>query len=113
MAASATALPVRHEYQIVEEDIYDALYAGSAAAFDSSQGVTVTALGTAHAEPTGVPASNETPLEKLGFLFAALRNQVTATTSKKTFHDDSDAAQWEKDLSDDGTTYTETKGNAP
>ena len=30
VAASASALPVRHEFQVVEEAIYDAFYAGSA-----------------------------------------------------------------------------------
>lgn len=66
----------------------------------------------AHAEPTGVPAANETPLDKLAYLFMALRNKVTVTATKKTFFDDGDAAEWEKDLSDDGTTYTESEGNA-
>lgn len=69
-------------------------------------------LTAAQSEPTGVPAANETPLEKLGFIFEALRNKVTVTSTKKTFFDDADAAQWEKDLSDDGTTYTESEGNA-
>ena len=70
-------------------------------------------LNAAQAEPTGVPAANETPLDKLGFIFAAIRNKVTVTSSKKIFYDDADAALWEKDLTDDGTTYTETEGNAP
>ena len=67
---------------------------------------------TAHSEPTGVPAANEAPIDKLGYLFMALRNQVTVTSTKKTFFDDGGSAEWEKDLSDDGTTYTETEGNA-
>lgn len=70
-------------------------------------------LVAAHAEPTGVPAANATPLNKIGFLFAALRNQVTVTSTKMKFFDDAGAALWEKDLTDDGTTYTETEGNAP
>lgn len=65
------------------------------------------------AEPTGVPAANATPLTKLGYLYASLRNKVTVTATKKQFFDDADAALWEKDLSDDGVTYTETEGNAP
>lgn len=67
---------------------------------------------TAHSEPTGVPAANEAPIDKLGYLFMALRNQVDVTATKKTFYDDSGAAEWEKDLSDDGTTYSESEGNA-
>jgi hypothetical protein len=70
-------------------------------------------FSAAHAEPSGVPAANETPLDKLGYLFMALRNKVTVTATKKTFFDDSDSAEWEKDLTDDGSTYTETEGNAP
>jgi len=69
-------------------------------------------LTAAHAEPTGVPAVNETPLDKLAYLFMALRNQITVTSTKKTFYDDGGAAEWEKDLSDDATTYTETEANA-
>ena len=42
-----------------------------------------------------------------------LRNRVDVTNSKKQFYDDGGAVEWEKDLSDDGTTYTETEGNAP
>lgn len=67
---------------------------------------------TAHAEPTGVPAANEAPIDKLGYLFMALRNQVDVTATKKTFYDDGGTAEWEKDLSDNGTTYSESEGNA-
>lgn len=69
-------------------------------------------LDSAHSEVSGVPAANETPLDKIGYLFMALRNRVDATAAKKTFYDNGDAAEWEKDVSDDGTTYTESKGNA-
>jgi len=41
---SATALPVRHRFQVIEEAIYDALYAASAAAFDANADVTVGAI---------------------------------------------------------------------
>ncbi len=69
-------------------------------------------LDSAHAEPTGVPAANETPLDKIATLFMMARNKVTVTTSKKTYFGDDDAAEFEKDLSDDATTYTETETNA-
>lgn len=72
----------------------------------------VAQLDSAHAEPTGVPAANASPLDKLGVLYAALRNRVDVTATKKTFYDDGGSAEWEKDLSDNGTTYTETEGNA-
>jgi hypothetical protein len=73
----------------------------------------VDALATdTYAEPTGVPAATDDLATKIGYLYMALRNQVTVTATKKTFFDDGAAAEWEKDLSDDGTTYTETEANA-
>jgi len=64
------------------------------------------------AEPTGVPAATVTLATKIGFLYMALRNQIDVTATKKTFYDDGGAAEWEKDLSDDGTTYSESEANA-
>lgn len=73
----------------------------------------VDALATdTYAEPTGVPGATVALATKIGYLYMALRNQVTVTATKKTFFDDGGAAEWEKDLSDDGTTYTETEGNS-
>jgi hypothetical protein len=69
-------------------------------------------LTAANAEPTGVPAANATPLVKLAWLFMALRNRLDVTSTKKTFYDDGGAAEWEKDVSDDGTTYSESEANA-
>lgn len=67
----------------------------------------------ADAEPTGVPAANETPLIKAAYLFAALRNKVLVSATKKQFHDNAGAVLWEKDLDDDGNAYTESKANSP
>lgn len=71
----------------------------------------VTALNVdAYAEVTGVPAAS-TPLSaKIGFVYEALRNKVTVTSTTMTFFDNSAVAQWTKALSDDGTTYTEAEG---
>jgi hypothetical protein len=63
-------------------------------------------------EPTGVPGATLTLREKIGWLFMALRNKLEITSTKKTFYDDGGAAEWEKDLADDGTTYSESEGNA-
>lgn len=41
VVGSSTSLPVRHEYQVVEEAIYDSLIGSSAAGFDSNQRVNV------------------------------------------------------------------------
>jgi len=65
------------------------------------------------AEPTGVPGATITLREKIGWLFMALRNALTVTATKMQFLDDSGAAEWEKDLSDDGSQYSESEANAP
>jgi hypothetical protein len=72
-------------------------------------------LIAAHAEPTGVPTANPTPLTKLGFLYAALRNKLTINkdTGEKKFFNDAGSAQWKKTLTDDDTTYTENEGTTP
>ena len=64
-------------------------------------------------EPTGVPGATVTLVEKIGRLYMVLRNGLTVSATKKQFLDDGGAAEWEKDLSDDGSTYTESEGNAP
>jgi hypothetical protein len=65
-----------------------------------------------YAEPSGVPGATVTLATKIGYLYMALRNQLTVTSTKKTFFDDGGNAEWEKDLSDNGTTYTETEANS-
>lgn len=70
-------------------------------------------LTAVQAEPTGVPAVNESPLNKLARLYMAWRNKVTVTASKIQYYDDGDAVEFEKDLSDDSTTFTATEVNAP
>lgn len=64
-------------------------------------------------EPTGVPAAAATFSQKIGFLYAAARNKITVTSSKKQYFDNGNNALWEKNLSDDGTTYSETQANSP
>jgi len=70
-------------------------------------------LTAAQAEPSGVPAADETPLDKLGYVFMALRNRIDVSATKKSFYDDGGVVAWEKDLADDGTDYSESEGNAP
>jgi len=73
----------------------------------------VDALATdTYAEPTGVPPATATLAQKLGTLYMMSRNRVDVTASKKTFYDDGNAAEFEKDLSDDGTIYSESEANA-
>lgn len=49
VAASADALPVRHEYVILEESIYDAIFAGGASGFDDDAKVSVGGVNTSAA----------------------------------------------------------------
>jgi hypothetical protein len=74
----------------------------------------VDALATdTYAEPTGVPAATDDLATKISYIYMALRNRLDITASKKQFYDDGGAVEWEKDLSDDGTTYSESEANAP
>lgn len=74
----------------------------------------VDALATdTYAEPTGTPSTTATIAAKLGLIQMALVNGLDITASKKQFKDAAGNVEWEKDLSDDGSTYTESAGNAP
>jgi hypothetical protein len=44
VAASANALPVRHEFQVIEEAIYDDLYGASAAGYGDATAASIAAL---------------------------------------------------------------------
>lgn len=70
-------------------------------------------LDSAQAEPTGVPAANATPAEKIGWLYKALRNRLDVTNLLKKFYNDDGSVGWQKALSDDNTTYTEAEAAAP
>lgn len=70
------------------------------------------ALDAAVAEPTGVPAANASLSTKISVVYMMARNAITVTATKKTYFDDGGAAEFEKDLSDDGTTYTESEVNS-
>ena len=65
-----------------------------------------------YAEPTGVPGATVSLAEKIGRIYQSLRNKITVTNTKKTFFDDGDAAEWEQDISNDGTTYVQSEANS-
>lgn len=65
-----------------------------------------------YAEPTGVPPATATLAAKIGFMYLMHRNRIDVTASKKTFYDDGGNPEFEKDLSDDSTTYSESEANA-
>ncbi len=66
----------------------------------------------AQTEPTGVPAANESPLDKIGYLFMVMRNKRDVTSSKLTIYGDDDVGEWEHDLTDAAGTTTVSEANA-
>lgn len=64
-------------------------------------------------EPTGVPPATATLAVKIGRVYKTLRNELTVTATSKTFKNDNLTDDWQKPLSDDGTTYTEGEGTTP
>jgi hypothetical protein len=106
---NATNVPAEHTAGYPVVTIKDGTGTGEV---DTTSGVVKTNLDVASTEPTGVPGATDTPLVQIARLHMALRNKVTVTATKKTFYDDSDAAEWEQDLSDDGTTFTQSEANA-
>lgn len=74
----------------------------------------VDALNTdTYAEITGVPAHGVPLATMIRRLYAALINGVSVTSTKKQYKNAAGTAEWEKDLSDDSVTYSESSGNAP
>ena len=72
----------------------------------------VDALATdTYAEPTGAPAATDDLATKIGFIYEALRNKITITSTTKSFFDDAGVSQWSKTLADNGTTFTESEGS--
>jgi len=62
----------------------------------------------AQAIPGGTPALRTV----LAYLYTALRNAITVTSTTKTFSNDAGTVTFKKALSDDGTTYTEAEAVA-
>lgn len=63
------------------------------------------------AEVSGAPAATATLADKVGYVYAALRNKMTVTASTKTFFDDAGSSMYSKTLSDDNTTYQEDEAS--
>jgi hypothetical protein len=60
-------------------------------------------------ELSAVPAASPTVAQALALLFMALRNKLDVTATTKEVHTDAGVVLGTKTLSDDGTTYSETK----
>jgi hypothetical protein len=60
-----------------------------------------------YAEPGSVPAATSSLKDKIGFIFAALRNKRLTTATTDTIRNDADsAAIGAATLGDDGTTFS-------
>lgn len=117
-AIEAKASDTHSRLVVVEASIDSDQVSRATAISDVKSALTIAAsdaalLEASHAEPTGVPSATASPLTKLGTVYMMLRNKVTVTATKKTFYDDGDAAEFEQDLSDDGTTFQQSEVNAP
>lgn len=108
------ALYVSRRYYVLEEIVYDALFAASAAMGLSTQAkadvnaeVLDVLVTDTFAEPSGVPAGTSSLKDKLNWLFALGRNKITQTSSTQTLRNNADAANIASaSVSDDGTTAT-------
>ncbi len=58
----------------------------------------------------GAPPTNPTFEEAVMYVFMALTKKIDVTATFKEFHNNGGAVIWKKALTDDGTTYSETKG---
>jgi hypothetical protein len=59
--------------------------------------------------PQAIPPATPTFEEAVMFLYMALRNKLDITATLKEIHNDAGTVIAKKALSDDGTTYSETK----
>ena len=129
----SVCLPVFVRGYVVEEAIFDAIYAASAEGFDANGRVDVGSwLGTAVATPTvaGVPEVDITHVEGattlselsvaapsatpslsacLMLLYMALRNKLDVTTSIKEVHNNAGTIIATKALTDSGSVYSEAE----
>jgi hypothetical protein len=96
-------LPVSMRFFIVEESVYDALFATSAAGFLDTASIT----GSAPANTTKPPAT-PTPMEMLEYVYWRLvYGQVKLSTTEETvFADDGTTELWTKAVSDSAGVVT-------
>jgi len=94
----AGALPVFHTFIVVEEAVYDAMFAASAL------GPLTDAVLT---EPSGVFAwASATPSNILRWVYALARNRITQTATVQTLRNDANSSDLSTSThSDDGTTH--------
>ena len=105
VVGSATSLPVFHDYQVVEEAIYDAYYAASAA------GIEAVAMG---ALSQGKPPATPTMIEALMHLYwqevyAKVIVDTNTANQKQDFADDGSTILYEADIADASSIFTKSE----
>jgi len=100
---TSVCLPVHNKFYVVEETVYDALYASSAAGFLDTASIT----GGAPPNTTKPPAT-PTPMEMLEYLYwRMIYGQVTVdSTEEIVFADDGTTELYTKSVSDSAGTLT-------
>lgn len=82
--------------------------------YASATDIKSSVVGAATTEPTSPPASTATLEAKINWIFLTLRNKKTVTdTLIQYFAEDASTVVGEEDLTDNGTTFTETEAAAP
>lgn len=106
-------LPLRADFTILEEVVYDALYKAAAVGFGTiaKQNTAQTDLDTltdASGEPgQGAPPVSATLIQKIGYLYKNWRNKGTQTTTEHDlFADDASTVDQKATVSDAGGTFT-------
>lgn len=112
----ANMLPVQENYYVVEEAVYDNLYAASATGpatkADVKTEIDAGLRTTTDAEPSSMPAAASSIADKIGILFTTARNKGKQTSSLKTlFADDGTTIITTWSVTDDGTTFTRGAGS--
>lgn len=106
VAASANALPVRHEFQVIEEATYDFLYAASATPIADINAEVDTALTDIHLDHLMAAAAADVVVDG-----SVIAHMVSATEDWSTFVPSTDALQALRDRGD--AAWTTGAGGSP
>ena len=106
--------PVKAEFTVVEESVYDNLYAAAAVGPLSAAAVNAECdralVTTTYAEPSSVPTATASIKDMLRWLFTLARNKGMQTSTTKTLRNDADDADIATSaISDDATTFIRNK----
>lgn len=108
VVGSATSLPVRHEFQVVEEAVYDMLYGSGAS---GPLGVTLSTL--AQGKPSATPDLDEAIMRLYWKEIYAKRVVDTNTANQEQiFADDGSTILWEANITDSSSVFTRAEAQS-